>query len=88
MELTKGLLDRNNLDFVRVDGQLSKSSSIKKDFLKIVPSHLFCLISSLMTFLMNVVNMKSHLKINADVEVSWQKALYYVLQQDLNLKNC
>jgi len=47
-------------------------------------SHQFYLTCSLMIFLIIVINMEYLLAINAVVEGS----LRYVLQQDLNLRNC
>ena len=74
----------------RVDGQLSESFSIKKGVRYGLSSPLtnFFLSCSLMTFLINVINMESLLVINFVVEVSLQMTMCYVLQQDLNLRNC
>jgi len=73
--------------FVRVNGQLSKSFSIKKG-VRVVPSHQFYLIYLLMSFLINVINMESLLIINVVVEFFLRMTFYYVLQQDLNLRSC
>jgi len=59
---------------------------LRKEFVKIVPSHQFCLTCSLMIFLIIVMNMASLLMINVVVEVFLQMTLYYVLPQDPNLR--
>ena len=57
-----------------------------KKFVKVVPSHQFCLTCSLMIFLIIVINMASQLVISVVVEVFLQMTLCYVLQQDPNLR--
>ena len=48
---------------------------LRKVFVRVVPSRQFCLIFSLITFLINVINMESLLEISFVMEVSLQMTL-------------
>jgi hypothetical protein len=63
---------------------------LRKEFIKVkvVLSHQFYLTCSLMMFLIIVINTESLLVINVVMEIFLQMTFYYVLQQDLNLRNC
>jgi len=62
--------------YVRVDGQFSESFSIKKEVRQgLSPFAKFYLTYSLITFLLNVINMESLLVINTVMEVSLQMTI-------------
>ena len=55
---------------------------LRMEYVKVVPSHQFCLTCSLMTFLINVINMESLFVINAVVEVSFKLEKHFTALKD------